>query len=188
MEEKIIIKSEKHNLLKNILLIVSTISAIAGLCVFLYIIIVWGISANFHEALGFSLPFFAVVVICAPLYFRIVNCELIITDKRVYGKATFGKRVDLPIDSISAVGTSSLWGIDIGTSSGRIHFKLIKNKNEIHSVLSGLLMDRQQKPKNTIVQNTTSNADELEKFKELLDKDIITKEEFDAKKKQLLGL
>ena len=33
-----------------------------------------------------------------------------------------------------------------------------------------------------------SVTDELKKFKELLDLDIITQEEFDAKKKQLLGL
>ena len=37
--------------------------------------------------------------------------------------------------------------------------------------------------------NTTlSAADELKKYKELLDSGIITQEEFDAKKKQLLGL
>ena len=34
----------------------------------------------------------------------------------------------------------------------------------------------------------TSNADELKKFKDLLDSGIITQEEFDEKKKQLLGL
>lgn len=33
-----------------------------------------------------------------------------------------------------------------------------------------------------------SNADELKKFKDLLDSGIITQEEFDEKKKQLLGL
>ena len=33
-----------------------------------------------------------------------------------------------------------------------------------------------------------SSADEIRKFKELLDSGIITQEEFDAKKKQLLGL
>lgn len=39
------------------------------------------------------------------------------------------------------------------------------------------------------VQTTAvSAADELKKFKELLDMDVITQEEFDAKKKQLLGL
>ena len=33
-----------------------------------------------------------------------------------------------------------------------------------------------------------SNADELKKYKELLDTGVITQEEFDAKKKQILGL
>ena len=36
--------------------------------------------------------------------------------------------------------------------------------------------------------NTSINSDNLEKLKEYLDKGIITQEEFDAKKKQLLGL
>ena len=38
------------------------------------------------------------------------------------------------------------------------------------------------------VATSTSSAEELKKFKELLDMGIITQEEFDAKKKQLLGL
>ena len=38
------------------------------------------------------------------------------------------------------------------------------------------------------VQAPISSADELKKFKELLDMGVITQEEFDAKKKQLLGL
>ena len=33
-----------------------------------------------------------------------------------------------------------------------------------------------------------SSADEIKKYKELLDMGVITQEEFDAKKKQLLGL
>ena len=39
----------------------------------------------------------------------------------------------------------------------------------------------------TVVQQTSA-ADELKKFKELLDMGILTQDEFDAKKKQLLGL
>lgn len=38
------------------------------------------------------------------------------------------------------------------------------------------------------VNIVSSSADELKKFKELLDMGIISQEEFDAKKKQLLGL
>ncbi|MFT8362960.1 MAG: SHOCT domain-containing protein [Sporolactobacillus sp.] len=37
-------------------------------------------------------------------------------------------------------------------------------------------------------QNTASDADELRKYKSLLDDGIISQDEFDAKKKQLLGL
>lgn len=40
----------------------------------------------------------------------------------------------------------------------------------------------------TQVVQQASAADELKKFKELLDMGILTQEEFDAKKKQLLGL
>ena len=41
---------------------------------------------------------------------------------------------------------------------------------------------------NTQSEEVLSTADELRMFKELLDDGIITQEEFDAKKKQLLGL
>lgn len=34
----------------------------------------------------------------------------------------------------------------------------------------------------------TSSVDEIKRYKELLDTGILTQEEFDAKKKQLLGL
>ena len=47
---------------------------------------------------------------------------------------------------------------------------------------------KKQKTAPVIVAGTVSNADELKKYKELLDIGVITQEEFDAKKKQLLGL
>ena len=137
-------------------------------------------------------PFSVIPLLFLALFFiAFRKSELVITDKRVYGKAIFGKRVDLPLDKVSAVGTSFLKGIDVGTSSGRIKFKLVKNQDEIHSALSKLLMERQEKEnKNTVVENiiSTSNADELKKFKELLDSGVITQEEFYAKKKQVLCL
>lgn len=43
-------------------------------------------------------------------------------------------------------------------------------------------------PSQTAVQPTTDIPDEIRKYKQLLDDDIITKEEFDAKKKKLLNL
>lgn len=130
------------------------------------------------------------ILIALILYMWLSSYSLTVTDKRVYGKAAFGKRVDLPFDKVSAVGTSFLKGIDVGTSSGRIKFKLVKNQDEIHSVISKLLMERQQVEKAKSTQNNEklSNADELKKFKELLDNGVITQDEFDEKKKQLLSL
>ena len=55
--------------------------------------------------------------------------------------------------------------------------------------LYNLLMEKindAQKPKNNAT--TVSSADEIAKFKNLLDDGIITQDEFDTKKKQLLGL
>ena len=40
----------------------------------------------------------------------------------------------------------------------------------------------------SIPQETKSDADEIKKYKALLDEGTITQEEFDAKKKQILGL
>ena len=66
----------------------------------------------------------------------------------------------------------------------------LANADEIHSVLSDLIIARQGKAINNIIKQEIpqSNADELKKFKDLLDSGIITQEEFDEKKKQLLGL
>ncbi|MBE6806625.1 MAG: SHOCT domain-containing protein [Ruminococcaceae bacterium] len=71
---------------------------------------------------------------------------------------------------------------------------MLKNAEKIYSVINKLLIERQQnKQKEVYVPVTqpssqTSAADELKKYKDLLDAGIITQEEFDAKKKQLLGL
>ena len=43
-------------------------------------------------------------------------------------------------------------------------------------------------PQNSAAAPTTSPVEEIKKYKELLDMGILTQEEFDAKKKQLLGL
>ena len=117
--------------------------------------------------------------------FMLAKVELAITDKRVYGRASFGCRVELPLDSVTAIGTSFMKGIAITTASGSIKFRCIKNRDEIYDVVSKLLMERQT---SKMVFNEPLPADELKKYKELLDTGVISQEEFDAKKKQLLGV
>lgn len=74
--------------------------------------------------------------------------SITVTDKRVYGKTIFGKRVDLPLDSISSVGTSMFLGISIATSSGKISFLGIDNRDEIYDEISKLLLERQERKNN----------------------------------------
>lgn len=139
------------------------------------------------------IPFVALSLIGGLIYFWLHSYELTVTDKRIYGKVAWGKRVDLPVDSISATATiKTLKGVSVSTSSGKIKFLVMKNADKIYNVINELLINRQQEKvvATPVVTNTpvSDEADQLKKFKDLLDNGAITQEEFDAKKKQLLGL
>ena len=126
------------------------------------------------------------------VYFAKKNANLTVTNTRVCGRTCFGKRVDLPINKISAVSINVFKTLCISTSSGVIKFSGIKNRDEVFNVISTRLSQYQE----SISSNTTiikqeipqSNAEEIKKFMELLDMGIITEEEFNAKKKELLGI
>ena len=118
-----------------------------------------------------------------------------VTENNVKGKTLFGKEVVLPMYMISAYSTRKfLSTVTVATASGMTKFALLGNYVEIGKVLSQKINERQQNTETTqktVVVPTaapTSTADELKKFKDLLDAGIITQEEFDEKKKQLLGL
>ncbi len=211
MEEKIIIKSsEKFN--TKIL----AISAFLSMLIFAFLtLLIYSIATHngyyysyytgryyytpwsfenvfdaFEELWFVAVPLLLIGIVLAVIFLGFKS-ELVVTDKRVYGNGLFGKRVDLPIDSISSVGTTSwLSGIMVFTSSGAIKFFLLKNYQEIHSAISDLLMKRQNERVTitNIPSANNSTADELKKFKELLDIGAITQEEFDAKKKEILGI
>ena len=139
------------------------------------------------------IPFFVgcahIIIGVIALFLR--SGEITVTDKRVYGVCGF-KRVDLPLDSISAVSSTGK-AISVSTSSGRISFRMLKNAETVYDVINKLLLERQEQKKNAepapaAVVNAPTKAAELKEYKELLDSGIITPEEFDAKKKELLGL
>ena len=190
MEEKIICKNQNYKGFFKLMCI------IGGIGVAIYILTCL-VTIPFFLVGNGALPYIiAIAIFCgfALVGFLVNICfskvQLIITDKRVYGSTFWGKRVDLPLDSVSAVGTGIFKTIAISTSSGKIAFSGVLNLEEMHSSISTLLIGRQSKTEKTTVKQEIpqSNADELKKYKELLDSDIITQEEFDAKKKQLLGL
>ena len=128
-----------------------------------------------------------IAIVIGVFIFALNSCSMVITNKRVYGKATFGHQVDLPLDMISAASTGLFKSVGVSTASGRISFWLLENKDELYSSITNLLLER-QKEKTTLISEKSNSVDEIKKYKELLDSEIITQEEFDAKKKELLGL
>lgn len=147
---------------------------------------------NFLEffVVGFC-PFALLALLAFLIKLWLSSYEMVVTDKRIYGKVAWGKRVDLPFDSISATSTLRMFkGVSVSSASGKIKFLLIKNANEMYNEINKLLIERQKKetPANKTAETQNDTPDNLIKLKELLDMGIITQEEFDAKKKQILGL
>jgi len=131
---------------------------------------------------------FVLAIIGFIFYKRWSKVQITVTNKRVYGYDATAKRVDLPLDSITAVATSIFSGLAVTTASGAIKFVMLKNRDELHEEISKLLIGRQEKSTTIKQEIPQSAADELKKYKDLLDSGTITQTEFDAKKKQLLGL
>jgi hypothetical protein len=196
MEEKVIIKSK----IDKRLYVYSGIIGGLGLIVMICIFCDGGISAWFDYAFLYGLysvegllswGSLVLLILGLVLYYYGKRCSITVTDKRVYGIAKFGSRVDIPNDSISTISYIKInHGIGIGSSSGKISFPFIENNGEIHKAISALIIERQQRDNlsNTSNEKNDSDADEIRKFKKLLDDGVISQEEFIAKKNQILGL
>ena len=148
----------------------------------------FNVFAIFYFVTVFMFPFGIFFLLIAS---GLKNQKLVVTENNIrgtYGKI-FKRNIDLPLDLINSVEYIKKSGIvNIATSSQKIHFESLLNAEEISNVINELLQNRQATRGTTTVVNSSSDADELAKFKKLLDDGIITQEEFDAKKKQLLGL
>jgi len=186
MEEKVLIKGSfsKKNTLSIIFYCIGAFFAFGAIKLL-----------SGGSSTGFAVNILIAIIACgiaALLQYWMNNCEITVTSKRVYGKAAFGKRVDLPADMISSVDMCAFKGVGVSTASGRIQFLFCTNQNDVFNAISSGLLKRQEygsKTETVIKQEVPlSNADELSKYKNLLDSGVITQEEFDAKKKQLLGL
>ncbi len=194
MDEKILVVGnfKKENILLKVLIGITAMFLVADL---ICILIGCGRSMNYWETLslhcvGTGLLVLAIVggAFSAWMYFNMSFSELTVTDKRVYGKIKRLQRIDLPLKQISAVSQGLLQSIAISTSSNVIKFWLLNNREEVFQSISDVLAKLQNEKDTPVVVTNNSNVDEFKKYKELLDSGIITQEEFDIKKKQLLGL
>lgn len=121
------------------------------------------------------------------------KCEITVTNQMIMGKLPRGKEVSIPMNQITAINPSSFNGISISSIGNVSNFHCFENRDEVMKAISYLLTNPQQATANA-TQSTvgatiesTGEAEQLKRLKELLDAGVITQEEFDVKKKQILG-
>ena len=202
MEEKVLIKSSSSKTTKKIFIGAIVVSLFVAVSFFLIkgSLDVWlehnhNFDYWFWNTYIFSLYWLFIILagIFGLIYFLLSRCNIIVTDKNISGRTFWGKKVVLPIHMVSAYSTSKVFSVlAITTASGFIKFPCIGNREEIAGVLQQLLNERQQKTETQEVliskEDNSKNLNDLVKLKNLLDDGIITQEEFDAKKKEILGL
>ena len=211
MDDKILIKSEIDKKAKAILIAIPAILLSISAVIFLVLAVIkpfdsyysWnlyydsGYEAAFYGDGGcltffiIACTFFLLGIIALIVFLAQSKCELCITENNVKGKTLFGKEVVLPLYMVSAYSTRKLFStITVATSSGITKFALIGNYAKIGNVLSKKINERQENTSNEskATASQDNSMDDIIKLKSMLDSGIITQEEFDAKKKQLLGL
>lgn len=193
MNEKLLIKGEFSRLgLSTQSLIFFSLAIVTLITCFIVATEYGGSPAWAFEGIeyGYYLFFIGIVVFIILGFVYLTKArELTVTNYRVTGVTASGKRVDLPVSKISAVGTADFFErVTISTASGVITFHGVINRDAVLSVISDLLLKQQSETTAEKPKAAESVADEIKKMKELLDQGIISESEFENKKKQLLGL
>lgn len=121
------------------------------------------------------------------------KCEITVMTDRVVGQIPHGKAVEIPLNQITSIHKCGFNGVSITALSGTSNFYLIQNQEDVVKGISYLLAN----PGHTNIHDSAdatqnsvngTEAEQLKKLKELLDCGILSQEEFDTKKKQILGL
>ena len=124
-------------------------------------------------------------------YYIDTKKEMIIDTDRIVCKKGKKTAKEFMVKDIKSVELASMKGLMIRGNGFKYKINLLSNAEELKTTIIDYLgaLPAENIATTEIKQEILpSNADELKKYKELLDSGIITQEEFDAKKKQLLGL
>lgn len=116
---------------------------------------------------------------------------MLIDNDRIICKRKGKIEKEFLVKDIKSVESVSVKGLLIRGNSIKYKINMLENANEIKStIMDALATVPVQSIATTEIKQEihASSADELRKYKELLDSGVITQEEFDAKKKQLLDL
>ena len=131
----------------------------------------------------------ALLIAAGVFNWRMLGCSVSVTTRRVTGRRSFQRMIDVPLDTVTSVGTCSFGGVSVTAASSRSAFYLIKNADDIRSAVASQLVDRQNraaKPTVIIRDTRCSYADELTKLSELVDSGFVTQDEFEELKDEII--
>lgn len=112
--------------------------------------------------------------------------EVYIENDTVYYKKGNKKSLEVPVSRISLVKKSPYKAVKINSPGAKIRVSMLENQVDIINVLTDMRKNVETK---TVSEPKDNNSyAQLSELKDLLDSGVITQEEFDAKKKELLGL
>lgn len=124
-------------------------------------------------------------------YFFDKRKEMIIDADRIICKKGKKTAKEFLVKDVKSIELASLKGLKFSGNAFKYRINLLANAEELKTTIMDSLaaLPPETSVATEIKQEILpSSADELKKYKELLDNGIISQEEFDAKKKQLLGL
>lgn len=183
--EKIIKKAKLNPIIRLPYLIITIIS----------FIITFNIDVSEYQPSFIFFFILSIVMLVQTIRICIIldTTELCFTNSRVIGKVGWLNTItlDSPINKINDIMIiQSLMGkllnystIKICTSSSNYYFKYIENSEEFKNALTDFI--NKSKTKENV--KTNDKYGEMLKLKELLDKQIITKDEFEKEKAKLLN-
>lgn len=167
----------------------------------------WGLRGILAPlVVGVIIIVLSIFVIALKLYTQDAakECSIELTSEGINGRrkrigAKAGLRLPIEkIDSIFVTETvfDKIRGgktLGIRSNTGVIKFVCVQNADEFVTAANKAIEENKKANRTAPVApapvvQATSNADELKKYKDLLDIGVITQEEFEAKKKQILGL
>ena len=145
-----------------------------------------------NAGIGFLVGFLSALIvgglIHSVVYFTARNNEIVLTNYKITGTYRRSLSLNIPIDSVSSVSKGAMGSLCITCAGNKYNISYVSNRELFCSQLNELLNKRTQQALNNASVVNQSNYDEIAKLKQLFDDGIITQEDFDAKKKQLLGL
>ena len=170
-------------------------SACHKFCLIFYLIMfIFGLQfLTIDVSIGFLVDILCTVfiggIIHAVMYFSARNNCITLTNYKITGVYNRHLSLNIPIDSISSVSKGWQGSLCITCAGNKYNISFVGNRDDFCSSLNELLSKRTQQTMSEHSSKTSiSSYEEIEKLKYLLDNGVISQEEFDAKKKQGLGL